>query len=70
MLKIIFSVVLGAFIGMLWYSPTVGFGHAWASNAWPGKTIEEIGHSNTESAYVITIFANLMVMILFNVILR
>ena len=70
MLKYLICTALACLNGFIWYSPNIGFGRVWASNAWPSKTIEQIGQSQPESAVPITLLFNLIIVILYSVILR
>lgn len=68
--KLIICTALACLNGFIWYSPNIGFGRLWASNAWPSKTIEQIGQSQPESAILVTLLTNLVVIILFWILLR
>lgn len=70
MLDLVASIIFGVLNGVFWYSPTVGFGKVWASNAWPGKTLEQIGETQTEGMLAACILSNVMAIVLFRVLVR
>lgn len=70
MLQVIISVALATVNGWFWYNTSIGFGRVWASHAWPGKTIEDIGRIQDQSTYIITMFSQVLSMILFSMVLR
>lgn len=70
MFDVIISIVFSVLNGMLWYSPTIGFGQTWASNAWPGKTMEQIGQSQTEGMYATCVLSHVIAIVLFKVLAR
>jgi len=73
MLKTIISIILSVSIGIFWYSYNYGLGKAWASNAWPSKSYEDLLKFQSDSSsfiYGVTLLSESFVMIIFNIIIR
>lgn len=70
MLDVILSTGFAILNGMVWYNESVGFGRVWAANAWPGKTLLEIGSDQSESIYIVCMLSHLVIMVLFKLLSR
>ena len=69
LLSLVVALIGSQVVGALWYSPLL-FGKRWASYAYPGRRLKDLGLNGAASCYAATAAAATLWIIILNYIFR